>query len=253
MRLETELKRAGLQDKQAAVYIRLLELGPSTVQEISRKAKVARPTTYAILDYLITQGLITKLKRGKRSLFTPEPPDQLKRLLDHEQQVIIERQQDLERLLPQLRALFRNRNQELSAHYYPGVNGLKHMRQEMTRQCSSKDIWYNLAPSDHIKRVFGEDDMHGRARVAKNIWSKTIFTTSSEATKQRLLGSCQEHYTERRFLAPDHYATSAGITIFQDKIAIGSFTENPGGLIIDSKAATGTLKQFFDTLWKKLG
>ena len=61
-----ELTNLGLKDKEASVYLSCLELGPSPVQPIARKAKVVRATTYVILESLMNMGLVTKFKEGKK-------------------------------------------------------------------------------------------------------------------------------------------------------------------------------------------
>ena len=85
MVFQKELKRLGLKDKEAAVYVACLELGPSPVQQISRKAQVVRATTYVVLEALLERGLVTQYKEGKKTLFSAEPPRQLMRLLEKQE------------------------------------------------------------------------------------------------------------------------------------------------------------------------
>lgn len=81
-----ELKHLGLKDKEAAVYVAALQLGPSPVQVIARKAKVVRATTYVILEDLLKKGLVTSYKEEKKTLFSAEPPRQLMRLIEIEEE-----------------------------------------------------------------------------------------------------------------------------------------------------------------------
>src|SRR6185436_5706207 len=105
MIFEAELKKLGLKDKEAAVYLSCLQLGPSPVQPIARKAKVVRATTYVVLESLMNRGLITKYKEGKKTLFSAEPPRQLMRLLEKEREDIQEKQRELEHILPELQVI----------------------------------------------------------------------------------------------------------------------------------------------------
>lgn len=62
--MKKELKQLGLSDKDIEIYLSGLKLGPSSVQEISRKAGVKRSTTYLIFENLKKMGLaITVIKR----------------------------------------------------------------------------------------------------------------------------------------------------------------------------------------------
>lgn len=249
---EQELQKAGLRDKQAAIYLALLALGPSSVQKIARKAKVARPTTYLVLDWLIQRGLVTENKLGKRPIFIAASPDHLLRLVQREEQVLAERKDDLERLLPQLMALFQAGNKGLSVRYYSGIAGLQQMRHEMAMQCTPEDTWYNLAPSDELLTVFGPKDFYCRARVAKGIQAQTIFTTQSTDIKNKLLKSSREHRTIRRFIEPTKFPITAGLTIFGNRVAIGSFTDNPSGIIVESSPVAEMLRHVFNVMWEKL-
>ena len=55
-----ELGHLGLSEKEAAVYLASLELGPAPVQDISHKAKVNRATTYVMIESLMGRGLISR-------------------------------------------------------------------------------------------------------------------------------------------------------------------------------------------------
>jgi amidophosphoribosyltransferase len=55
------LKNLGLSDNEAKVYLSMLELGPSSVLEISAKAGVNRPTTYVQIETLKKMGLVSQV------------------------------------------------------------------------------------------------------------------------------------------------------------------------------------------------
>ncbi|MDP2917995.1 MAG: helix-turn-helix domain-containing protein, partial [bacterium] len=61
MLTQKQLTNLGLSDKEAACYLALLELGPSTVSEIAGLAKINRTTGYDILESLANYGLISHL------------------------------------------------------------------------------------------------------------------------------------------------------------------------------------------------
>ncbi len=63
MSLDRELSALGLSQKEATVYVALLELGTASVQAIARRADLVRPTTYVILEALTKKGLVQP-KRG---------------------------------------------------------------------------------------------------------------------------------------------------------------------------------------------
>lgn len=81
MTLEETLIKSGFESKEAKIYLACLELGPSTVLDIAKKAGVKRPTTYVLLDRMATQGFIAKTYRNNKLLYAAEKPDALLRTI----------------------------------------------------------------------------------------------------------------------------------------------------------------------------
>lgn len=250
MVFEKELKRLGLKDKEASVYLACLELGPSAAQPISRKARVVRATTYVVLESLMKQGLVTKYRKGKKTLFSAEPPRQLVRLLEKQQQALNERQRYLDVMLPELQTLLAGEDRP-SVRYFEGREGLYAMRQEIIREMRPGGTIYNFTPSDHLQAVFPEElDTFPKVREAKHIRSKTIFTTHSEELRRLLLSPQFTGYAERRFVPADRFPFASGLTVFGNKIALGSFSQNLMGVVIESETIAGMIRSIFELAWE---
>lgn len=246
-----ELTNLGLKDKEAAVYLACLELGPSPVQPIAKKAKVVRATTYVILESLMNMGLVTKFKEGKKTLFSAETPRQLLRLLEKQEEVIQEKQHDIEAILPQLQMLTKSAGDKPSVRYFEGKEGLIAMRREIVMYPNSGDMVYNFTPADHLTSVFPDDeDTNFAQRVAKQIFAKTLFTTTSETLKKRWLSKERDKMSERRFISPEKFPVPAGMTIYRDRIAIGSFTGKLFGVVIESQQVVNMMKVLFELAWE---
>lgn len=254
MSFETDLKKLGLSDKEASVYLAALGLGPSPVQQIARKAHVARATTYVILESLMHDGLVTKYVEDKKTYFVAEAPEQLGRLLDKRVQAIQEHRGELDQLLPKLRAFMRTSDDRPVVRYYTGLEGLKVLRTEMSMATSAKDTWYNFTPLDHIRTVFGSDIdyMYVKPRLAKGINSQSIFTTASNKLKKEVLAAADQVRVQRKFIAPERYRSASGMTIYSDRVAIGSFGAKLGGIIIESESVAQMMCEFFQVAWKNL-
>ncbi|MBI3255718.1 MAG: hypothetical protein HYZ63_01990 [Candidatus Andersenbacteria bacterium] len=201
-----ELKHLGLKDKEASVYLAALQLGPSSVQVIARKAKVVRATTYVILEDLQKKGLMTNYKEGKKTLFSAEPPLQLNRLLEKQAEEITEKKRDFAQVLPELQMLTKAAGGKPSVHYFEGKEGLRVIRQE-------------------------------------------IISTRSEKLKKVLGGKLPAERAERRYVPPKFFSSTSGLTIFRDRIAIGSFTGTLMGVIIESQIIADMMRQVFDLAW----
>ena len=106
MSLVNHLKSIGLEDKEARVYVAMLELGPATVLEIAGKAEVTRPTAYVVIEALKKMGLVNTETRGKKQYFVAESPDQIKVNLDREQKLIELRKEEYGQIFPSLLELY---------------------------------------------------------------------------------------------------------------------------------------------------
>ncbi len=247
-----ELQAAGLSAKEVSIYMALLTMGPSSVQSIARKAKIARGTAYVILENLAERGLVSVQKKEKRRLFVAERPERIIGILE-EKRVNVE--QDIlaiQGILPSLHAIMRAQERKPVVRYYEGEKGLRLIRQEMVMYSKPNDIWYNFAPIDALERVFGEDEIPCPTRIQKGITSQTIGFTSSEDLQKSLTKRAKKDRIERKFFTGYSGDASCGLTIFGDRVALGCFDEHLGGMIIESKSLAALLTQFFKLSWNAL-
>lgn len=245
-----ELMSLGLKDKQASVYLSCLQLGPSPAQHIAKKADVVRATTYVILEELMALGLVTKYKEGKKTMFSAEAPRQLLRLLEKQEEEIQEKQNDLEQILPELQMLTKAAGDKPSVRYFEGKEGLRAIRQEIIMYTRSEDILYNFTPMDHLRGVFArEEDTYYTQRIAKGISAKTLFTAESNKVKTEWFSLPSGGKTEIRFVPPHKFPVPAGMTIYRDRIAIGSYTGKLFGVIIESQQMANMMRAMFELAW----
>lgn len=250
MEFVTELKKIGLSDKEAGVYLACVELGAATVQMIARKAKVVRATTYVVLEALAKMGLVTEFKEGKKTLFMPEPPRQLLRVLDRQREAVEEREDLLKRMLPELQALLKANGERPSVRYFSGKEGLRAIRQEIVLYTKPGSEIVSLTPADYLEGVFPEDDhTFYRQRAAKGIRSKTIFTTTSEEFKRRLLSPEFAELSERIYIAPKYFSSRSGLTVFEDRIAMSTYSGVAGGVVISNRSMAEMMRAFFYFAW----
>ena len=95
LKMLKELQEIGLSEKESRVYLASLELGPATAERLSTQAKVNRSTTYVQLESLMKSGLVTTYEEGKKTFFSPESPELLKRLLLIQKDEMTARERDL--------------------------------------------------------------------------------------------------------------------------------------------------------------
>lgn len=75
--LVATLTAVGFDDKEARVYLSLLELGPSQVSQIAARAELKRPIVYYVLDHLKQRGYVQEVASGKVKHFSAADPSRL--------------------------------------------------------------------------------------------------------------------------------------------------------------------------------
>ena len=153
-----DLQNIGLSEKEAAVYLALLELGSDTVQNIAQKAKVNRTTTYVILDALAKKGIVSTMDKGKagkvgtgfngKTHFSAESPEALLRLIRLEEAEVQTRKKELHAMLPQLKGVYNLAENKPVVRFYEGKEGLKAMHDEFLR-----------SPVENIEMIYSRDDV----------------------------------------------------------------------------------------------
>src|SRR5438309_465039 len=119
------LKNFGLNDKEIAVYLALVELGPSPVRVVSAQSKVNRGTTYDILKALQKQGLVSFYDTKTNQHFAAEPPEKLLLALDERQREIGEVKKQIESSLPELKSVFEKQGGKPAVKLYEGNKGIR--------------------------------------------------------------------------------------------------------------------------------
>lgn len=77
MEIQDTLQSFGLEEKEKKIYLALLELGDSTVLQVSRKSGVKRPTAYLVLRSLEEKGFISRVLQDKKTVYSPQHPQKL--------------------------------------------------------------------------------------------------------------------------------------------------------------------------------
>ena len=73
--LGEKLRSLGLTEKEARVYLALLEFGTQPASVIAKKTGFPRPTVLFLFDHLVREGYVRKSQRGRAQYFYADPKD----------------------------------------------------------------------------------------------------------------------------------------------------------------------------------
>jgi sugar-specific transcriptional regulator TrmB len=245
MSLEKNLETIGLSEKEANVYLALLELGHASVQDISKKAKVNRATTYVILDALIKKGLCSTFSKEKKTYYGAETPERLNSLFAIQKKEIEEKQRILDTLMPQLEVLNNSRENKPSVRFYEGKESLQTLINDMY---TTKDkLVRSIFSADNVEDIFSEEERtEARERRLKlGIKFKTIYTSTRKGAAWPV-----NPLTERFRVSENKFPISNDIAIYDGKVRIASLGKKLSGVIIEDQEIYNTFVSIFELAWE---
>ena len=241
-----ELKKIGLSENEARVYLALLELGSETAQEIAKKAGVKRATTYVQLDALMKMGLVTSFEKGKKSYFRAEDPEHLMKIAEREKKVARERESALEEILPGLGKLYLSAGERPRVRFFDGVEGLKTMQAEFLK--SGAELVESFSSADDVAKIFpkfGEE--YEPQKIKRKIQSKVIYTSANGSFLKEV---DMIALRESRYIPPDEFPVSCDISIYKNTVSISVLRGKIFGILVEGEEIAKSMRSFFKLAWE---
>lgn len=245
--LELILKNIGFSDKESRVYLALLELGAAGVQDISKKSKVNRATTYVILESLKKQGAVSIAERDKKIVFIAESPRTLLRIFQKHEQDIKEKENEFKKAIPELEALYNLATEKPTVRFFEGKEGVRNIRQEIIKL--NVKIVYNIYSYEYVKEILDlfpkeEIEEFTKNRLALGAEIRSIYTSENGPVDTFQLKGM------RRFVPKEKFPFSSDILIYADRVAFTTLRGTIISVIIQSKEIADTLKLVFELAWR---
>ena len=234
------LVRFGVPEKEARVYLALLELGPSSVSEVAKRAKVPRTNTYHLLNALLTKGLVSSQEKGTKMVFLAEDPgliiQMLKSKIDEYQRLYVE----AEKVMPEFRSIYNQQDGKLRVRFFEGVEGLISAYEDTLM--SETEI-LGFASVEYQHAFFpGYFPTYYTRRTKKGINVRCFLADSKES---RRIKSLDKSHLRETYLVPKSFSVSPEINIYDNKVAIMSLREKFGA-IIESEEVANAFRKIFE-------
>ena len=232
------LKNSGLNEKEASVYLALLELGTASVESIARKAGTKRPTTYLVLDDLQAKGLVSLVPRAKKALYTAESPEKLISDLNRKQEL-------MKRYLPDLLALHNVKQEKPRVQLFEGKEAV---REVYERILSAKEVEFFSTIRDIIVAYPDFPQRLNEKSIAGGIKIREFLTKSKEDIEYAK-GMKHNEWFEQRF-APGAKEFLTDNCLFDGNVVFFSFQPYIFAVVIQSQGIYQSLRNLFEFAWK---
>ncbi len=242
----SELKHLGLSDKEASVYLASLELGPAPVQDISHKSKINRATTYVMIESLSARGLMSTFVRGKKRFYAPESPDRLLSILRLQRKELEEKENEFQKALPMLFALYNAEGAKPQIRYLEGPEGLATVRQS-----------FEKLEGEFVQIISFDDAL--ASRELANGRQTHINNLKNEKAPHRILAVMDNPNPEAvpeigvgewRIIPSSEFPIHGDITVRGNHVFLFSYRTAVLAVIIVSKEIAESVRALFNLAWK---
>lgn len=236
----------GLSLNEARIYEALIELDEASVNTLSVKTKINRSNVYDAMERLCEKGLATQVFIKHQKCYKGIHPRRLIELLK-------EKQEEVETILPQLVQKFETNNQEEEAYFYRGVEAYKNymfdiLKEKKPYYCiGAKGMWFDPRLK-YFRLTFD------REREKAKISYHHIF---DEGMQQSIKDPLKFKDNVFKFL-PEEYCSKLTLEFFGDYVVIysgeefGKLKEEPTVFVIKSKDIAEGFRKIYQFMWDHL-
>lgn len=239
---EQLFKSMGFSESAAKVYMSALELGPSPVQNIARKIGLSRMTCYTVIETLIKEGLMSTMKRGKKTLYTAESPERLHSFMQSRVKLMEGTLKELEHEINTLKLL--QRGEKPVVKMFEGIEGIRAIADDILQ--TNPEIINEFGNLDAVHKIYTAEELLPlrEALDAKKIIAHSILGMEEVAFKKR--GSSKVKILKGK----EGTSFSGDISVYENKIALMALRGKLIGVLIESEEIANTMRALFKLAWE---
>lgn len=237
------LENIGFSNKEAKVYLTLLQLGPSNPYKIAKRSGLKRPTAYVIAEELIRKNAIVEAP-GKKHIYIAKSAESI--FEEYEKKI-----KESKKALPELQALQGGLADKPTVLYFEGQEGLRQALMYKVKELHDTEVvGFYANPDFASKESVKASNEFNEYRMKHNIKARGLLT-ESESLKdyEKYL---QDKTFVPRFIPKDVYSSNASFEFFPSFVKI-IFFDTAVSVIIESPTVAKAMRQIFEMLWSRLG
>ncbi len=251
--MKSLIDNLGLDKNEANVYQALLELGPATVSQITKKASITRTFGYQVLEKLSIYGLVDRVSgEGVKIRYTAQHPRRFVQFIQNRKNQWERRLKDAEQKLPDLVSLYKIAEKPV-VKYQEGVEGVKSIYNQTLE--SKEEILSILDIEGWDVPEFsqwGKD--YNRERSQKKINERILILDTPQGRKWMKDYKGSFKYTHYHWVKPEQLPGikdfGGEINIYENKVVMALLKKpNLMGVMIESSALSNILKALFELAW----
>lgn len=256
------LGKLGISDTEAQLYVDLLELGPSSIAELTRKSTIPRTTVRENVERLIQKGLVSQTFKGARKKLVAEEPNKAKLLLMDRKLDLENQQRNIEELEGKfegfVNALYEyipgvSQHIQVSVKYYEG----KREVDSVYTQLLAVDELRSFADLERYYTIYPEKENAWNSKAFEENPKREVWDILVDNSKGRevISGAHQKYHTKflPKGVSNGREFSFSDLTTWEDKIALIQLDQkNVMATVIESEHIAETFRFLHKTMWEIL-
>jgi sugar-specific transcriptional regulator TrmB len=230
--IQKVLENMGFSPNEIKVYLTLNDHGSSKAGTVAKIAGIDRSSCYNSIKSLIEKGLVSYVSIGQVKWFQATGPRHLKEYL-------AEQQKDLDEVMPQLHARHKAAKLTGQVRLYKGLKGVRTIMQDIIRTDAENLVFGNESQL--------EERMPAYQKQFVRQLKETGISVRSIVREDRASPTADPAKTR---YVPKTVESPVVTNIYEDKIALIIWTDEPEGIIIENPAAAKAYRSYFEFMWQ---
>ncbi|TSA43828.1 hypothetical protein D4R49_01995, partial [bacterium] len=235
---EKYLQEIGLSEKEAAIYLSLLQVETASVIDVSSKTKINRSTVYVILEGLMKKGLVSETQIGKKVHYQAEAPERLETFVERQKMLLDEQQKRLKDIIPQIKSIQRESGERPVIKFFDGKEAAyQDTSVFFSKGAGEEDTGYFVFNRDLIEEVFTPKEIEdvAKKRPALNIKAVSIYNYSKCELES-------DGLSDRTRVDTSSFPIKCDMSVYEDRIEIVTLGKRVSSIFIQSRDVADTLK-----------
>ncbi len=235
MDIKESLRRFGLSETEAVIYLALIKIGESTAVQLAKETDVHRRTIYDNLNILLKKGLVSFKIKNKVKYFEATNPNSLKVFIEEKNKILND-------ILPALNSFYKQEQKTPRINVYVGLDSAKAIIEEAFK--TKKPLYWMGGGYFFSKALkYSKDFVEGKI---KKMNIKII-----QADREDVKGLIKLVKKSNMRIIPKEFISRVGYLVFGNKVAIGIIQEKEiTTILIEDLECAKAFKNYFNLIWK---
>lgn len=240
------LQELGLSEKTAASYEALLKHGGLTATQLAEVLEMQRTNAYPIATELVTLGLAIRKKVEGATVFYPEHPSALQKLLHQKEDQLSVAQHSLDSHMDELLTTYNLAESRVGVFRFEGIRGLERAYDELLKD--AEDVC-SIMDRDLLRNTISDYNPKWVAERRRRRMNHRIISPKGS-----------EHHTDDnsdrrtvRHIPRDQFPFEMDVKITPKKVVLTTFAKDAlAGVIVSDPEVSRNFQTLFEYVWKQL-